>query len=1027
MFLTKRYVVEPREELALASFVLWPVRDVDPVRFPTVARLLDLDDGLCELDRLDLHVPGSPLGHNCLYALLFGRARRLQLEVFGEQADRWHLVEAPAIVQTLKQRLHGYEEWYAHLAEFYGASYFTGAGSGESGYAQYLEGAIQAQEVFVEAVLPSAPFQSSLEFGCATGAMVRALRQRGIEAWGVDYSAAVLALAGPELQPYLRVGDVSALSDMPAVETVIGQEVFEHILPQQIPEVFARIHRGCRRWLMITVPCMPHDGLFLIEQFADLPKDVHGNPIQGHLVQASWYWWASIATLAGFVLEPERTLAIRHRWHENSRTWNLMVFRRCLDHDPVRILERLDELLRPTFTALRQDLSGKQINCGRLVEHDGQTFLACRTDDRPGYAYYGPYLNAGTATLCAEFQVRMPADGRLGHTNLDLPALLIEINSNTGIHVDELVSIRRFFEQRGQWVPFHYSFRVENENGIQVKLYYVGHVDLDFAWPVRLQRRDEGGGMRDEIKAALSSSLIPPPSSLPEAWVQGHCMRLHPLEQDRFLSAALAAKGALEPPKLKWITRLARPGDVVLDLGANIGYYTLHLARLVGPEGRVYAFEPDPTNRTLLRHNVACNGYTNVELVGKAVSDRTGEAQLYRCADDQGDHHLYDSGEPRPTLAVEAVALDDHFANYQARLDLLKIDVRGAEGAALRGMKALLQRHPRVKLITQFWPLGLAKAGTTPAVYLETLLEFGFHLFEFDEGEWQLRPAEPTRLLQEYLLEKESCTTLLCVKDFRDLPSAPAAAQPEVPCGETRVRPPRRHGDLRDFEKQVFSQNGEDGILEEIFRRLGGEPGYLVEFGTGTGSECNGARLVRQCHWQALFLEADPRSYAALVENYRGYPGVRTVQTRVSSQNLEDLLAAHAVPREFDLLSIDIDGNDYWVWAALRRWRPRVVVIEYNAAYPPPVKWVMKENPDHIWDGTSFHGASLASLARLGLEKGYFLVATNSVGINAFFVREDLATAGRFLESDTEYHYSAPAFGAYNGSHPPSHGEFVAV
>jgi hypothetical protein len=229
-------------------------------------------------------------------------------------------------------------------------------------------------------------------------------------------------------------------------------------------------------------------------------------------------------------------------------------------------------------------------------------------------------------------------------------------------------------------------------------------------------------------------------------------------------------------------------------------------------------------------------------------------------------------------------------------------------------------------------------------------------------------------------------------------------------------------GDLRAFERRVYSQNGEDGIIEELLRRTGAPARYFVEFGAETGAECNCARLAVDFGWQGLFIEADDARFQDLAERYRSHANVQCLHARVISANVEELFAAAGVPHAFDLLSIDIDGNDYWVWNALRRWRPRVVVIEYNAAYPPPQKWVMRENPDHHWDGTDYHGASLASLAELGRSKGYLLVGTNATGVNAFFVAEELAAEAHFLDPVVCWHYSPPGFGLHGGGHPRGDG-----
>jgi hypothetical protein len=233
--------------------------------------------------------------------------------------------------------------------------------------------------------------------------------------------------------------------------------------------------------------------------------------------------------------------------------------------------------------------------------------------------------------------------------------------------------------------------------------------------------------------------------------------------------------------------------------------------------------------------------------------------------------------------------------------------------------------------------------------------------------------------------------------------------------------------DLRNFEARVYSQNGEDGILTEIFRRIGVSNRFFVEFGAETGQQCNCARLALQAGWQGLFLEADPRFFAALEQRYAKRSGVRCVRAMVTSKNIEQLLATHNVPAKFDLLSIDIDGNDYWVWASIRRWQPRVVVIEYNSGKGPEERWVMEEEPAYRWNGTTYFGASLASLTALARQKGYTLVATNSTGVNAFFVRDDLVNAGRFLDPVLHYYYSPPTHGEYPGGHPPGSGPYVAI
>ena len=137
-------------------------------------------------------------------------------------------------------------------------------------------------------------------------------------------------------------------------------------------------------------------------------------------------------------------------------------------------------------------------------------------------------------------------------------------------------------------------------------------------------------------------------------------MAVHDPARDRFITPSLIHAGCFEPFQTELVVNEVRPGDVAIDLGAHIGYYTLLLARLVGPTGRVLAFEPDPDNFALLSRNVEMNGYANVELFNAAASDRPGRSPLFRSPDNAGDHRLHESpGQRRPGVEVEVVAVDE--------------------------------------------------------------------------------------------------------------------------------------------------------------------------------------------------------------------------------------------------------------------------------------------------------------------------------------------------------------------------------
>jgi hypothetical protein len=204
--------------------------------------------------------------------------------------------------------------------------------------------------------------------------------------------------------------------------------------------------------------------------------------------------------------------------------------------------------------------------------------------------------------------------------------------------------------------------------------------------------------------------------------------------------------------------------------------------------------------------------------------------------------------------------------------------------------------------------------------------------------------------------------------------------------------PPSTQEALTRHEYRVFSQNGEDGVLAELLRRVGVGERWFVEFGIETGVEGNCVFLADVMGWSGLFME--PREDAALLleRKYAANPAVHTARALVTPEKVEQLFAAAGVPRELDVLSIDVDGNDYWIWRALKSYSPRIVVIEYNAQWPLHARWVQPYDPERVWQGTDNYGASLGALRSLGESKGYRFVHSELTGNNAFFVREDLDT-----------------------------------
>ena len=229
---------------------------------------------------------------------------------------------------------------------------------------------------------------------------------------------------------------------------------------------------------------------------------------------------------------------------------------------------------------------------------------------------------------------------------------------------------------------------------------------------------------------------------------------------------------------------------------------------------------------------------------------------------------------------------------------------------------------------------------------------------------------------------------------------------------------------------KVYSQHDEDGIIEEIFRRIGTTNRFFVEFGVGDGLEnCTTYCLLKD--WSGAWIDASAICYEGVLHNMNFLIAADRLRVRhafINRDNIEPLFADMRVPQEFDFLSIDIDRNDYWIWEAIRNYNPRVVAIEYNASFKQTVACTVPYDPNAIGDGTNYFGASLKAFEFLGYRKGYRLVGCNYTGVSAFFVRED-CLGGHFAEPYTsENHYEPPRyFIRMPNGHPPNFGPVVHI
>jgi hypothetical protein len=202
---------------------------------------------------------------------------------------------------------------------------------------------------------------------------------------------------------------------------------------------------------------------------------------------------------------------------------------------------------------------------------------------------------------------------------------------------------------------------------------------------------------------------------------------------------------------------------------------------------------------------------------------------------------------------------------------------------------------------------------------------------------------------------------------------------------------------LGDVEMRFYSQNGEDGIILLLLEAVGTETKRSVEICAGDGIECNTANLLVNHGWTGLLVDGGEelltkgrQFYEFGTEAFTYPPTLR--KAWVTAENVNDLVRQAGFEGEIDLLSVDLDGVDYWIWKSLDCARPRIVVTEFNDAWGPHDSVTIPYAPDFSWEkGSLYYGASLAAMCSLGVEKGYRLVGVQRYGFNAFFVREDLA------------------------------------
>ena len=264
--------------------------------------------------------------------------------------------------------------------------------------------------------------------------------------------------------------------------------------------------------------------------------------------------------------------------------------------------------------------------------------------------------------------------------------------------------------------------------------------------------------------AAKFNNAVPRPNVLT---VKGKKLFIH--KADDPLSSSLYYYGKYEPFETSLFQKLIKKGNTVVDIGAHIGYYTLISSGLVGKTGQVFSFEPDPRNLVLLRRCITANKLTNVVIVNKAVSNVNKKINFYLSNENKGDNKMFTQNRKDKCIQVESITLDSYFvAKSNYHIDLIKMDIQGAEVKALQGMSKILRNNNHVILILEFWPYGYMRGGNNAKELLDLLHLNNFLLYDIRRNEEaeKLIPISSDLLLYNYHANTyKEMTNILCIRD----------------------------------------------------------------------------------------------------------------------------------------------------------------------------------------------------------------------------------------------------------------------